>query len=77
MFINFNPNTGVTVTSYRSPDSLVGDVSDLLLAVECNDEPVTCSVDGVVGVLCDSDYLANLKVSQNTVETVYNALMDN
>jgi hypothetical protein len=77
MFINFDVNAGLSINSFRKPGASVGDVGDLVAAVESGDECVSCDLDGAADALCDGSYLQGLSVSQDAVEQVYNFIQEN
>lgn len=81
MFINYNPQTGVSVSTSRNPSATSGDLSDLVKAVVSSDESICCDADGAKDALEDGAFLASLNVAdeealQSAVEEIHAALSE-
>lgn len=76
MFVNYTPNNGVSVNSWREPAATVGDIGDILEAIEKGRGSWCCDLDGAIDALWDGEYLKGVSASQNTVEYLYNFLKE-
>ena len=77
MFLNFDVNRGLYISTSRNPGATVGDVADVVVAYQNQNECVTCSLDGAADALCDGSYLAGSNCTQEAVEDVYNFITEN
>ena len=68
----------VTLSNSRESRAVVGELSDILLAVENETgENIVCMFVDTVVALLDSEYLSGVDVSLATVEYVYNEINRN
>ena len=51
MFINYTPQTGVTISRSRHPSAYYGEISDVAMAVTYNHESCYCDMDGAKAAL--------------------------
>lgn len=81
MFINYSPQSGVSVSTSRNAEAYAGDLDDLIKAVIAGNEAVTCTADGAKDALEDGEYLESLGIAdqdalQSAVEEIHAALSD-
>ena len=75
MFINYSRESGVFVASYRLAGAYAGDLADVMQAVQKDGAAVCCDLDGAKDALCDGEWLGKISADEETVETVYNAIL--
>ena len=81
MFINYNPKSGVSVSTSRNPSATSGELSDLVSAVISADESICCNAEGAKDALEDGAFLATLNIDdedaiQAAVEEIHAALAE-
>lgn len=79
MFINYNPQSGVSLKTSRDPSAVAGNLGDLVKAVVAGDEAVCCDAEGAKDALEDSEFLASIGIAdedslQSAVEEIHAAL---
>ena len=75
-FLNFDINSGLSISTSRSPQATVGDIADVTLAYQNCDENVCCDLEGAADALCDGEYLKGTDLTQAAVEDVYNFIIE-
>jgi hypothetical protein len=75
MFINWNRFNGVFVATYAQAEGYAGDLPDLIGAVQNEGAAVSCPLEGAKDALCDGAFLATVGTDEETVETIYNAIL--
>jgi hypothetical protein len=75
MFINWNRFNGVFVATYAQAEGYAGDLPDLIGAVQNEGAAVSCPLEGAKDALCDGEFLAAVKADEETVEIIYNAIL--
>lgn len=82
MFINYNANTDTfSINSYRITGAIgcydIGDFAEECQAGHC--ATMFCGYDFIpstAAVLCDGEYWQGSDITQDTLETIYNFLME-
>ncbi len=75
MFINYCPQMGISINSYRKPAAICGELSDVLEAIKKDsNHAYCCDLDGAADALCNGEYLSKIDVSQDTVEYLYETI---
>ena len=66
-FLNYTPTAGISINSFRKPETSFGELADLVRAVTKENENVSCSLEGAKDALEDGAYLEEIGV-QDTLE---------
>ena len=76
-FLNYDVNQGLSIDTYRKAGFTVGDMGDVVIALQSNNENICCALEGAVDALCDGDYLKGIAVTQDAIEEVYDFIQEN
>lgn len=74
MFINYTPQTGITVNTYRHPGAYYGEVCDVALAVTYNHESCCCDLDDALTTLNDAEYWQGHRATAEALEALHDAI---
>lgn len=76
MFINYAPQTGITVSSSRYPGAYYGELCDVVEAYAWLDtEAVCCDLDGALATLKDGDWQTRfVDIPPAALEALYDAI---
>lgn len=74
MFINYAPQTGITVSNSRLPGAYYGEICDVALAVTYNHELVCCDLDGAMATLNDAEYWQGHRATAEALEALHDAI---
>lgn len=76
MFINYAPQTGITVNTYRYPGAYYGEICDVVDAYAYRElEAVCCDLDGALTALEDGDWQKRyVKVPPSALEALHDAI---
>lgn len=77
MFINYTPEAGLEILSYRKQEAAASDIGDLVEAFESEEEAIVCDLEGAEDALCDGEYLRTVHASQRAIEDVYCFIQSN
>jgi hypothetical protein len=75
MFLNYNINTGLSITS--EPASTVGDIGDLALTYQNHDGNISCKLDGAKDALEDGSFWQGYNVTAETLEVIHAFITEN
>lgn len=73
-FINYNTNTGFTIDTYRNPNCAFGEITDVVKAINNEDENVCCSLDGAKDALEDGSIWEDS--DQTAIEALHTYITD-
>ena len=78
LFLNYSKNDGLTINSYRAPDAIVGDLWDVVEALENIGPTTSCSIDidDAIITLEKEPNLVAYNVTYNAIETVHTFISD-
>ena len=78
LFLNYSKNDGLTVNSYRAPDAIVGDLWDVVEALENLGPTTACAldIDDVIRTLEKEPNLVAYNVTYHAIETVHTVISD-
>ena len=77
-FINYTANNGLSINSYRAPQSAVTDLADIAEAITTGSaESLTCSIEGnEIDVLEDGSYWAGSNASTEALEELHSLIKE-
>ena len=75
MFISFNPNTGLRISSYRQAQGIFGDVTDVESAMQSGTW-ACCGLDGAQEALEDGGAWQGSDATQENLEEIHALIMD-
>lgn len=70
-FINYHPNVGLSISTYRQAGYSYGDIGDLATAI-VRKEHACCQLDNAKKILEDCDYWKGTDVSISVIEELHN-----
>jgi hypothetical protein len=76
MFINYTPQTGVTISRSRHPSAYYGEISDVAVAVTYNHESCCCDMDGAKAALEDGAYWQDYRATAEALEALRDAVRE-
>ena len=77
-FLNYSKNDGLTITTYRAPNAVVGDLGDVVAALENIGPTTSCAldIDDAIITLEKEPNLVAYNVTYHAIETVHTFISD-
>lgn len=77
MFLNYDVNIGLSINTFRRPSAWSGDIGDLAIAYQNENECVVCDLAAAKEALESMDYFSGTDVSDETIEKLHDFITEN